>query len=60
MTETTHRRLQPGDAPVPLFPEPSTAVDEAWPERGGHDAMCAYASGISTRCTCSPSANEEN
>ncbi|MFJ2514662.1 hypothetical protein ACIQJX_35165 [Streptomyces griseoviridis] len=36
----------------------AAAVDpgqpDAWPSNGGHDALCAYASGISRNCTCAP------
>lgn len=28
--------------------------EEPFPPRGGHDASCAYVSGMTTRCTCSP------
>jgi hypothetical protein len=28
-------------------------TEEPFPPRGGHDELCAYASGMTTRCTCS-------
>jgi hypothetical protein len=28
-------------------------TEEPFPPRGGHDATCAYISGMTTRCTCS-------
>ncbi|MGW7688924.1 hypothetical protein ACWGMA_08520 [Streptomyces asiaticus] len=28
-------------------------TEEPWPPRGGHDATCAYVSGMTSRCTCS-------
>jgi len=28
-------------------------TEEPFPPRGGHDEMCAYVSGMTTRCTCS-------
>jgi hypothetical protein len=27
-------------------------TEEPFPPRGGHDATCAYVSGMTTRCTC--------
>ncbi|MFF9624219.1 hypothetical protein [Streptomyces griseosporeus] len=31
-------------------------TEEPFPPRGGHDPLCAYASGISSVCTCSEEA----
>jgi hypothetical protein len=28
-------------------------TEEPFPPRGGHDELCAYVSGMTTRCTCS-------
>lgn len=28
-------------------------AEEPFPPRGGHDELCAYVSGMTTRCTCS-------
>lgn len=34
--------------------QPTESAD--FPPRGGHDSLCAYAAGMSRRCTCEPTA----
>jgi hypothetical protein len=33
-------------------------TEQPFPPRGGHDALCAYVSGMTTRCTCSEGGDE--